>query len=143
MAAFIATSQLSLQAGFENILNVASQEKAILQSWATKLSGNITGIDAMNMAANLAQVIPSMTTAASLPGMEYYAQTQYGNPSYDIVGAFNGMISALQAVQSWLVVNVPSNAVSLSAGILVGSVYTPAQTATLLTLVNAAAATIN
>jgi hypothetical protein len=140
---FIATSQLSLQAGFQQMLSVASQEKNILNNWATQLAGNITGIDAMNMVANLNNVIGQFNTLAALPGLQAYAQTQFGNGSYDVSGAFTTMLSALNAVLSWLTTNVPSNGVSLVNGVLTGVTYTPAQTSALRSLVQTAATTIS
>lgn len=139
---FIA-SQVPLQRGFEQALNTAFQEKSILANWHTQLAGNITGIDAMNMLANLTRVIATFNDVAALPNIGPYVQDQFGNVNYDVAAEFTAMVNALTAVQTWLKTNIPANAVSIVNGALTGATYTPAQTATLRTLVASAQATIS
>jgi len=140
--AFIA-SQITLQKGLEEALNFAVQEKAILNNWNAQLAGNITGIDAMNMLANLGRVLEVFNRVSILPGLAVYAQQQFGNDTYDVAAEFTAMVTALTAIQTWLKTNIPANAVSIVNGTLTGTTYTPAQTAELKTLVIAAAATIS
>lgn len=140
--AFIA-SQVPLQRGFEQALNTAFQEKQILANWHAQLAGNITGIDAMNMLANLNRVLVVFNEVAALPNIGPYVQDQFGNASYDVAAEFTAMVNALTAVQTWLKTNIPANAVSIVNGTLTGVTYTPAQTGTLRTLIAAAQATIN
>jgi hypothetical protein len=136
------TTTLDLQSGFTQALQLAKTEKVYLANWATQLAGNITGLDAVAMLGNLNQAIPLFTSIGALPGIVAYSQNQYANAGYDVATAFTTMVTALTAIQSWLKTNVPGNAVSISNGVLVGVTYTPTQTAGLLTLVNAASATI-
>jgi hypothetical protein len=140
--AFIA-SQITLQKGLDEALNVANQEKAILNNWNAQLAGNITGIDAMNMLANLKRVLEVFSRVSVLPGLAVYAQQQFGNDTYDVAAEFTTMVNALTATETWLKTNIPSNAVSIVNGQLTGATYTPAQTASLKSLVIAAAATID
>ena len=135
-------SQLPLQRGFEQAISVAFQEKQILANWHAQLAGNITGIDAMNMMANLTRVIDSLNGVATLPGIGDYAQTQFGDVTYDVAAEFTAMLNALTAIKNWLVANIPQNAVTIVNGVLTGATYTPAQTAALRTLVSQAQATI-
>lgn len=136
-------SQLSLQQGLTQALDVAGQEKRTLNAWKTQLAGNITGLDAVAMLANLDRVLPIFAQVSALPGLAVYAKAQFGNDTYDVAAEFNTMVSALTAIKTWLTTNIPANAVSISNGSLVGATYTPAQTAGLLSLVNAAIATID
>ena len=61
-------SQFSLQQGFAQALDTAQQEKRTLQGWHTQLGGNITGMDAVAMLANLSRVLGIFSTIAALPG---------------------------------------------------------------------------
>lgn len=135
-------SQLPLQRGFERALDVAGQEKRTIDAWVAQLNGNITGLDAVAMLANLDRVIGVFEEVAALPGLAEYAKTQFDDPAYDVAAQFTAMTAALSAVRSWLRTNIPANAVSISNGVMVGATYTPAQTAGLKSLVVAAAATI-
>lgn len=139
--AFIA-STLPLQTGFATAQSIAMQEKNYLVAWAAKLSGNITALDAMSWVANINAATSQLNAVAVLPGMQAYAQTQFGNPAYDVATAFTAMVNALTAIKTWIVANIPSNSIVITNGVEVGASFTPAQTAPLLALVNAAAATI-
>ena len=141
MAAFLA-STLSLQQGLAQSMNLALQEKAYMQTWSAKLTGNITALDATSWVANLNNVIGQFNTIAALPGLAAYAQEQVGSVSYDIVGAFTAMVTALTAILNWLKTNIPPNAITITNGVEVGAVYAPATTSSLKTLVDAAIATI-
>lgn len=136
-------SQLSLQRGFEAILAVANQQKTYLGNWAVMLSGNITAIDGLMIVSSINQATTAMDQYASLPGMASYAQTQFGDATYNVTTEYSNMRAALIAVRDWLVTNIPANAITVSNGAQVGATYTPAQTAPLLSLVNAASATIS
>lgn len=135
-------SQLPLQRGFERALDVAGQEKRTLDAWVIQLNGNITGLDAVAMLANLDRVLAVFSEVAALPGLAAYAQSQFSDAAYNVSAEFTATINALTAVKTWLTTNIPSNAVSIVNGVMVGATYTPAQTASLRSLVVAAAATI-
>ena len=139
--AFIA-STVSLQRGFEQLQSAAQTQKIYLSNWSAKLAGNITALDAMEWVANLNRVLAAMDAVASLPGMQTYAQTQFGNGTYDVASEFTAMRNAQAAVLNWLKTNIPANAITVSNGAQVGATYAPATTASLKALVDAAAATI-
>lgn len=139
--AFIA-SQVALQRGFEALQSVAMQQKTYLGIWNTKLNGNITALEGLEIVASINQATTLMDQYAALPGMAAYAQTQFGSPGYDVAAEYTAMRAALIAVRNWLTSNIPSNAITITNGAQVGAVYTPAQTAGLKPLVTAAAATI-
>lgn len=139
--AFIANT-VSLQRGFEQLQSIAQAQKTYLQSWSAKLTGNITALDAMEWVSNLNRALAAMDAVASLPGMQAYAQQQFGNAAYDVATEYTNMRSAQAAVLSWLKTNIPSNAITISNGVAVGAIYAPAATAPLKTLVDAAVATI-
>lgn len=102
-----------------------------------------TGIDAMNMMANLNRVIPVFQDIAALPNIGPYVQDQFGDANYNVATEFSAMVNALVSLRNWLQTNIPANAVSIVNGQLTGNTYTPAQTATLRSLVAAAQATID
>ena len=139
--AFIA-SQVSLQRGFEALCSVALQQKSYLTNWNTRLSGNITALDGLEIISSVNQALAAMDTNAALPGIAAYAQQQFGNDQYDVAAQYTAMKNALIAVRDWLKTNIPSNAVTITNGAQVGATYTPAQTAGLKALVVSAAATI-
>lgn len=139
--AFIA-STLTLQRGFESLLGVALTQKTYLASWSQRLTGNITALDAVEIIHSINQATAAMDTYSALPGMQAYAQSQFGNAGYDVAGQYTAMRNALIAVRSWLVTNIPSNAITITNGTQVGQVFGPAATAPLKSLVDAASATI-
>jgi len=140
--AFNATA-VTLENGLRQIREIAAQEKVYLTQVNTALTGNIDAIYALNFLANLDRVVPMMDTLASLNGMAEYAQQQLGNANYNIVTEYTAMRTALVAVATWLRTNIPSNAITVTAGVQVGATYAPATTAALKALVIAAAATIS
>lgn len=136
-------SQFSLQQGFAQALDIAQQEKRTLQGWYAQLGGNITGMDAVAMLANLSRVLGIFSTIAAIPGLTDYAKTQFADANYNVATEFAAMVNALTAIQTWLKANVPANGVTIVDGALVGTTYAPAQTVALRTLVNTAIATID
>jgi hypothetical protein len=139
--AFLA-STVSLQVAFENLLNIALQQKTYLANWSTRLQSNITALDAMEIVSSVNRAVAAMNTIAATPGLDVYAQQQFDNPAYDVVAEFNAMRNSLVAITNWLKANIPANAITVTNGEAVGAVYAPAVTAPLKTLVDAARATI-
>lgn len=136
-------SVLTLQKGFNQALELAATEKVYLQAWSTALAGNITSVYALEILSNLSRAIATLNTIKTLPGLQAYAQNQFGDGLYDVGTEFTAMVNALVAVENWLKANIPSNSVSIVNGVLSGNTYTPAQTAALKSLVVAAIATIS
>lgn len=133
---------VDLQTGFNLATTTAKVEKQYLQAWYTKLASNIDAIFALEMLNNLSRTITTLNSVSALPGLQAYAQQQFGSPAYDVAAEFTAMVNALTAIESWLKTNIPSNSVSIVNGVLTGNTYTPAQTAALRTLVNTAITTI-
>lgn len=140
--AFIATN-LPLQRGFEQLCSVALQQKTYLDNWNTRLAGNITALDAMEIVASIKRALLSLDSAAALPGMQTYAQQQFGNASYDVAQEFSVMRASLQSIVNWLQTNIPANAITIVQGAPVGAIYAPAATAPLKALMIAAWNTIS
>lgn len=134
---------VALQDAFEQATSLAKVEKTYLQAWSTALNSNITSIFALEMLNNLARAITTFNATSAIPGMQAYAQQQFGTNTYDVATEYTNMVNALVAIQNWLKTNIPSNSVSIVNGVLTGNSYTPAQTAALKTLVNNAIATID
>jgi len=133
-----------LQQGFDQAISMALSQRNVLVDWQSKLAGNITSVDAVNLAQNMKGALSAFNAISALPGIGAYAQMQYGSPTpaYDIGASFTAMVDAFQAIVTWLEANIPANSITITNGSLVGAFYTPAQTAPLLTLINAAVATV-
>jgi hypothetical protein len=127
----------------ERAIDVARQQKSILQNISSKLDADITGVDALDFLANFSRVITELNSAKAVPGIAQYARDQFDDQSYDVVAEFNTVIAALTSCDTWLKNNIPSDAVSIVDGALVGNIYTPAQTAVLKNRVETAITTID
>lgn len=139
--AFI-TNVPTLQDAFRDILNIAKQQKAYMASWSSALTANITADTAIGWVSNLNTVIARLDSGAGTTGMQAYAQAQFGGGAYDVAAQYATMRAALVAVLTWLQANIPSAALTVSNGVVTGQTFTPAQTAPLKTLIDAAVATI-
>ena len=139
--AFIA-SAITTQRALQQIMEVSVQQKIYLANWDTKLAGNITAIEAMEIVANVNRVDTLLTTLAATPGLATYAKDQFGSGTYDIVAEFTTMKNAMIAIRNWIVSALPSTSLTVTSGVAVGQVFTPAATAPLRALVQAAALTI-
>lgn len=135
-------STISLQQGFTQLLSLAMQEKAYLNSWSQRLNSNITSLDGLEWTANLTRILANFDAISILPGLQAYAQAQFDDPLYNVGAEYTALRSALDAVREWLVTNIPSNSVSITNGVLVGTTYAPAATAPLKALIDAASAQI-
>jgi len=127
----------------ERAIDVARQQKSILQNMDSALNGDITAVNALDYLANFNRVIAELQQSKNVPGIAGYAQAQFDDPGYDVGVEFNTLIAALTSCQDWLKNNIPSNSVSIVDGALTGATYTPAQTAEFKALVQAAMAAID
>jgi hypothetical protein len=113
---------------------------------------------ANNVSANaIIDIFHRMTTlrgvldsAAAVPGIAAYAQSQYDDdPSYDVVAEFQAVRAQAQATIDWIVGNFPKASGQdyilkdelTDNGIAVRA-FTPAQTASLRTVLDAFVATV-
>ena len=138
---FIA-SAITTQRALQQIMEVSVQQKIYLANWDTKLAGNITAIEAMEIVANVNRVDAMLTALAATPGLATYAKEQFGSDTYDIVAEFTAMRNAMIAIRNWIASALPSTAITVTSGVSVGQVFQPAATAPLRALVQAAALTI-
>lgn len=136
-------SSITLENGLRSIRDLANQEKSYFSQWAGVLSAPVGADAVLNMALNLNRVITMMDSAAGLPGMSAYAQTQLGSPTYDIAAQYGTMRTAMVAILTWINANLPANAASVANGALTYVQYPASATAPLLALIVAAAATIS
>jgi hypothetical protein len=136
-------STVTLERALRELREVALQEKTNLTAWSAALTANVTAQWALDVHANLVNALAFMDARAALPGMAAYAQAQLGGATYDIVAEYGTMKNALIAVRDWLRTNIPSNALTVTNAVIVPAVYAPAATASLKSLVDAAALTIS
>lgn len=139
--AFI-TNVPTLQDGFRDLLTIAKQQKAYMQTWSSALSSNITADLALGWASNISTVLVRMDAVAALPGMQAYAQAQFGGGAYDVASQYATMRAAIAAILTWLQANLPPNSLTVTSAVVAGSTFTPAQTAPLKTLIDAAVSSI-
>ena len=133
----------SLQRAFEQLLQIATQEKTYLANWNARLAVNISGLDAVEIVSNIDRALVSFDQVSQTAGLAQYAKDQFATPAYDIVAEYTAMIAALAAIRTWLRTNIPSTAISIVNGVPVGQTFIPADTAPLKALVVAAIATID
>lgn len=143
--------QLTLDAGWANARGAAAAIKAQAQTMLNLIAGS--SVNAQQLIAipgYAAQWLTALNQIAALPGIAAYAQAQIGNSSFDVVGAFNTMIAAIQAVSSWITTNTPKDGsgnllvLQFNAdGSLKYSTFTSAQLSGLVTQLNALVAAID
>jgi len=139
--AFI-TNVATLQDAFRDLLNIARQQKAYMASWSSALTANITADVALGWASNINTVLARLDADAAVPGMQTYAEAQFGNPGYDVAAQYAAMRAAMAAILTWLQANLPANSITVVNAVATGATFTPAQTAPLKALIDAAVATI-
>jgi hypothetical protein len=80
-----------------------------------------------------------MQALAATPGLAAYATAQYSGQGIDIVAEYTAMMTAIDAVDSWIDTNLPKDASNYElqyqrvAGVRTERTFTPAQTAGLRT----------
>lgn len=90
----------------------------------------------------------ALTTAASVPGLADFARAQKNDEELDVVAEFQAVLTTVAAVASWITTNFPKDgngyllARTLGDDGPVDRQFTPAQTATLRTALDALIATI-
>jgi hypothetical protein len=136
-------TQLSLQRSFEQLLQLAAQEKIYLANWNTRLAGTITGLDAVEIVNNINRVLDQFAEVTATPGLSNYVKTQFDTPTYDVQVEYAAMRNALIDIRTWLRNNIPSTAISIVNGVPVGQNFGTGATAPLKALVVAAMATID
>lgn len=119
---------------------------------AAALAGSIPSSRILGYATFLADTKIRLQAVASVSGIAAYAQTQIADPTFDVALSFTDMVNAITAVQNWVVANFPKDGNGFllaqtfnpdNSGRTQERAFTPAQTATLRTVLDSLTATIN
>lgn len=115
-------------------------------------AGSIPSTDILSFASLLADAKTKFQAIASVSGIATYAQDQIGDPAFDVVASFNDMVLAINSVTTWMIANFPKDGSGYllaktftadSSGKTQDRMFTSVQTATLRTVLDSLAATIN
>lgn len=118
--------------------------------WTAMLSGNVTADDVWLWYRELYWYNTRFNEIAAIPGIVDYALAQENDPTYDLIGAFVTLISALSAAHVWLYAAIPRDPVTLYTlthtttveGERIPAVYIPTQTAAFIPYLTSIAASI-
>lgn len=156
MAAFPSSSgtyQESLDSAWRRIREMASYVKSRTVSLNTAAAaGSISSSLILDYATFLADAKIALQSAASVQGIAAYAQEQIADPTFDIVASYTDMVNAINSVTAWVIANFPKDAngfllaktfTAVNDGRTQDRTFTPAQTATLRTVLDTLTATIN
>ncbi|MES2342303.1 MAG: hypothetical protein V4597_11540 [Pseudomonadota bacterium] len=95
------------------LLDVQTAARALKQQATDARAAMLAGPVSANLVTQifeqcrLAKV--AFTTAAAVPNLGTYAQTQFANAGLDIVAEFNTMSAAVDGVTSWVTANFPAS----------------------------------
>jgi hypothetical protein len=147
------TVQDSLAQAWATARNTASSIKGRAQALSTQAAAGSIGSSAiLDFATYLADAKIALTKAAQTGGIAAYAQAQINDPNIDIAAEFTAMMGAIDTTTAWVVDNFPKDGSGFllarsfqagSTGRTVDRQFTPAQTATLRTALDALADAIN
>ena len=120
------------------------------QAAATMQAGTVSSDLVLQLLDNLRQATTAFQGVAAIPGIAAYAQAQFNDATYNIATEFTTMTNALAAALSWITTNFPKDAQGFSQSYTINAdgsktpaSFTSAQTAGLVTALNAVAATIS
>lgn len=123
----------------------------VLPPMAQVLAGNVNTAQLLQFVDNLKaalQVMQAQVNAAGAP-LAAYAQEQINVPGYDPAADHNTLVGQLNSCINWVTTNFPKDAGGFMMGYTLNAdgsrtmaTFTSAQTAQLLTLINAAQATL-
>ena len=146
--AFIASTATQAQ-GLLQAMQQASWIKVQAQGASTMLTGNVTTTQVLQIVDNLRSSLSVFAAVSAIPGISAYAQAQFDNPTYDIAANFTVMVNAINAAVAWVVTNFPKDTGGFMQGWTLASdgsrteaVFTPAQTASWKTLIDAVSASV-
>lgn len=127
--------------------NVKNQTAALASACG---AGPVNAKIILDYASFLAAAYAQLTAFAAVPNIAAYAQTQINNPSFDVVSAFNTMMSAMQATSQWVITNFPKDGNGNILGLTFNgdgsqgwTSFTTAQTAGLVSQLGLLSNTIN
>lgn len=149
----IGTVPTTLEAGWEQARALAATVKQQAQGMVAGAGGNgVYANQILSAYAFFQSAIATFNTIAGIAGIAAYAQAQIGSSTEDIASDFEAMVNAIQAAVTWINGNFPhdaSNPPNLlfaqfsSTGVIQYTLFTPAELAGLVTVLNALIATIN
>jgi hypothetical protein len=115
-------------------------------------AGNVASSVLLDFATFLADSKTVMQTASAIPGLAAYAQEQISDATFDIAASFTAMMAQIDATTTWFIANFPKDGNGFllaktftgdNSGRAQDRQFTPAQTATLRTVLSALIATID
>lgn len=143
--------QVSLAEAWADARAAAANVKSrAQQASVASAAGTLTGDAAVSLSTFLADSKVQLQRDAGVSGIGAYAQSQIGDPTLNVATEFNGLLTALDAVVSWIIANFPKDASGrllhqtlTAAGRPVSAPFTAAQTAGLRTALDGLIAAIN
>lgn len=148
--AFPASTQIQVDA-LQRARSAALEVKGKAQRKRdTMAAQSISGRFVLSVLDDVTAAIAEWDGAASVPGIDAYAQAQYDDTNLDISVEFNAMRAAAVSVRDWIVANLPVDANGWlllrsvdASGQLSDRTFTSAQTEGLRSELDALIATIN
>ena len=147
------TVQDSLAQAWATARSTASSIKSRAQGLSTQAAaGNIGSSAILDFATYLADARLVLVKASQTGGIAAYAQAQVNDNTLNVAAEFSAMMDTLDGVIAWVVANFPKDGNGFllartfqagSTGRTVDRQFTPAQTASLRTTLDALIATIN
>jgi hypothetical protein len=145
------STQASLDLAWANARQIAGQVKATAQSLNTSsAAGNIVASSVIDYCTSIAGYYAQLQTISAIPNIASYAQNQVNNPTLDVAGSFNAMMTQIQNVIAWIKANYPQDGSGFflersfnADGTWAPRMLTPAQTGGLRTVLGALIATID
>jgi hypothetical protein len=100
----------SLADAWERARAVAASVKQSAQNLNTLSAGGpISGMSIIRFCGDLADAKDVFTRLAAVPGLGAYAQEQVATPGLDVAAEFTAMVSAIDAVRTWITTNFPKD----------------------------------
>ena len=136
-------SPLTQAEAFIQFMNQMRWIKQQAQAGVSVLAGNVSSTQVFQLMDNLRSPLTLLAAVAAVPGMATYVQAQLNQPTFDAAGWFNGVVSAINGIVSWVTSNFPKDAAGFiesqtinADGSRSDASFTPAQTAALTTALN-------
>lgn len=99
----LATAYASVRSRATQAKKLASDSKALM------LAGPVSGNVIRQLLDALITAKAELQTAAAVNGIVAYAQSQEGDPEYDVAAQFTTLVDACTGVISWIVANIPTS----------------------------------
>jgi hypothetical protein len=145
----VGTQQQNLDFVWNQIRAIVTNIKQTTASVSVSVGAGCTSDVILNYLAFLVNNKNQLDKLTATPGIAQFAQAQISNPSFDVVGQYNLMATAIVNTGTWIVGNFPATGgfiqpSSFNAdGSLTYRPFTAVALAPLLALMNALLATID